>query len=774
MTDTVSPQSRGRRLLGTVALGLWALALAGCDGPLSPNLGATGADNIPSPDFAARGPIPKGRYGDLTGSPRQDAAMYRGSAAASGAAPPAAAVAVSAADAASPAEAVATVDGVTPAGNGYQLNFESADVGAVAKAILGDILHANFLVDKRVVGQVTLTSSQPVAKARLVPLLETALSSLGATVVKDQDLYRVVPTADPGGIGTVTGREVGEGYGTSVITARYMPAANLGKLLEGFGSRPGSIKTDPGTNLVIITGTASERRSAIEAANTVDVDWLRSKSVAILPVANTAPDTIISELNRIIDSGEGGMAQGAIQLQPMTRANAVLAVARTGGGIDLVRKWVARLDRGDAGAGGVKVYKLQYAQAKAVAAALNDLFGSGGGGGSSQGDSDKDQLEPSGYGSVSSQAPATGGTRTGTGSGTGATLGGGGGADAANGGAGSPFGVLKAAMASGGGGGGSAAASSADTAALRGGGGAGGGAKVRVTADPNSNSLLINASAPDYKLIERAIHQMDRQPVQVDIEATIAEVTLTDQLQYGVQFFLQGNRTLGLSGAQNLQVSSLNTAGLNLLAGGLASPRVLVNALQGYTSVKILSSPSLVVLDRQPAVLQVGNQVPILTRTAQSTENSLSPVVNNVDYKDTGIILNVLPKVNANGVVTLDIEQQVSAVVATDSSTLTPTISQRRVRSSVAVSNGQTVMLAGLISDTRSNDRSGIPGVGSIAFLNDLLTSHDSAVNRTEIIIFIKPQIISNAADAEQVTEEFHDRLQSMQRTPDRPIVRRY
>ncbi|MGI3899965.1 MAG: type II secretion system secretin GspD [Janthinobacterium lividum] len=736
-------------------------SVAGCDGPLSPNLAATApTDSITSPDFAARGQIPRGSYGDLTGSPRRSAEIFKGTSSPlplpSGSAP------TTAAAANDPDQAVASADsGIVPSGSGYQLNFENADVGAVSKAILGDILKANYLVDKRVAGQISLTSSQPVPRARLVPLLETALGSLGATVVKDQDLYRVVPSADPGGIGAITGRDVGEGYGTSVITARYMPAVNLGKLLEGFGSRPGSIKSDPGTNLVIITGTAAERRSAIEAAGTVDVDWLRSKSVAILPVANTAPETMINELNHIMDSGEGGMAQGAIQFQPMTRMNAILAVARTGSGIDMVRKWVARLDRGDAGAAGVKVYKLQYAQAKAVASALNDLFGSGGGG---QSDGDKDQLEPSGFGSVTTTAPATGtGKAGGAGAGTGAS-----GADAANGGAGSPFGVLKAAM---GGSGGAAQASAADTQALRGGGG---GSKVRVTADPSSNSLLINASPADYRLIERAIHQMDRQPVQVDIEATIAEVTLNDQLQYGVQFFLQGNRTLGLSGATNLQVSNLNTAGLNLLAGGLSSPRVLVSALQGYTNVKILSSPSLVVLDRQPAVLQVGNQVPILTRTAQSTENALSPVVNNVDYKDTGIILNVLPKVNANGVVTLDIEQQVSAVVATDATTLTPTISQRRVRSSVAVSNGQTVMLAGLISDTRSNDRSGIPGLGSIAFLNDLLTSHDSAVNRTEIIIFIKPQIISNAADAEQVTEEFHDRLLSMQRTPEKPIVRRY
>ncbi len=761
-------------------MSLYASGLAGCNEQGGPNLGATASsDNMPAIDFGARGPTPKGSYGTVTGAPRAQAEVF------SGIAPrgpmPASATAAAPADDGRVRTADANGD-IVPSGNGYQLNFENADVGAVSKAILGDILKSNYLVDKRVAGQITLTSSQPVPRARLVPLLESALASLGASIVKDQDLYRIVPSADPGGIGAVSGRDVGEGFGTSVITARFMPAANLAHLLEGFGSRSGSVKSDPGTNLVIIQGTASERRAAIDAANMVDVDWLRSKSVAILPVANSAPDMVIGEINRILDSGEGGLSQGAIQLQPMSRLNAVLAVARSPQGLDLVRKWVARLDRTDVAAAGVKVYKLQYAQAKAVASALNDLFG--GGGGSTAGASDRDALEPSGYGSVTTTAPPTasgiqgggngspnGGGLGGGGLGGGGLGGGGASGQSAQAGAGaqSPFGVLKTAMDSGGG---SVRASTADADPLRGGGN--GSPKVRVTADPNSNSLLINASVADYKLIERAIHQMDRQPVQVDIEATIAEVTLTDQLQYGVQFFLQGNKTLGLSGAQNVTVSNLNTAGLNLLAGGLSNPRVLLSALQGYTNVKILSSPSLVVLDRQPAVLQVGDQVPILTRTAQSTDNSLAPVVNNVDYKDTGIILNVLPKVNANGVVTLDVEQQISAVVAGDPTSLTPTISQRRVRSSVAVANGQTVMLAGLISDTRSTDRSGIPGLGAIQFLNDILTSHDSAVHRTEIVIFIKPHIIASAADAQDVTEEFHDRLQSMQRTPEKPLVRRY
>ncbi len=731
----------------SLAAACFVALLGGCVDQTSPSLGLAGGDAMPNPDLSARGPTVRGAYGPVTGGRPAGAQVFTGTAPSP--APRGGAEPVRYADAS---------DAIVPAGgDGYQLNFQDADVGEVSKAILSDILKANYLVDKRVSGQVTLTSAQPVPRARLVSLLESSLASLGATVVKDQDMYRVVPTGEAGGMGTINTRDVGEGFGTSVIVAKYMPAANLGRLLEGFGSRSGSVRTDPGTNLVIIQGTSSERRAALDAAEMVDVNWMRSRSVAILPVANSAPDTIIGELNRILDSGEGGMAQGAIQLQPMSRMNAVLAVAQRPEGLDLVRRWVTRLDRSDPRAAGVKVYRLQYAQAKTVAAALNDLFGSGGGSG---GASDKDALEPSGAAPTQTGTSPGGSPGTSSGGLSSASVSGAGGSG--EGGSSSPFGALKAAMVA------DAKPKPAgeDFGSSRGGGGNG---AVRVTADTGSNSLLINASAADYKAVEQAIRQLDRQPVQVEIEATIAEVTLTDQLQYGVQFFLQGQRTLGLSGATNLTLPTFNAAGANLLLGGLSSPRVLLDALQSYTKVKVLSSPSLVVLDRQTAVLQVGDQVPILTQSAQSVQTTGAPVVNSVDYKDTGVILNVLPKVNANGIVTLDVEQQVSAVVNASDPTLTPTISQRHVHSSIAVTNGQTVMLGGLISDTRSTDRSGLPGVSSIQFLNDLLSSHDSAVNRTEIIIFIRPRIITSAADAQAVTEEFHDRLLSMRGAPGGP-----
>ena len=305
MTDTLSPQLRRRRLINATLVCLLSSTLVGCDDKNAPNLGATASnDPVPAVDLSARGPAVRGNYGNLTGNARAQAEVFNGTAPAT----------TETTGASGSDDRVRTADAngdIVPAGNGsFQLNFENADVGAVSKAILGDILKSNYLVDKRVAGQITLTSSQPVPRARLVPLLESALAGLGATVVKDQDLYRVVPSADPGGIGAVDSHGEGEGFGTSVITSKYMPSANLAHLLEGFGSRPGSVKSDPGTNLVIIQGTASERRAALDAAGLVDVDWLRSKSVAILPVSNSSPDTVIGEVNHILDSGEGGMTQG--------------------------------------------------------------------------------------------------------------------------------------------------------------------------------------------------------------------------------------------------------------------------------------------------------------------------------------------------------------------------------------------------------------------------------------------------------------------------------
>ena len=235
------------------------------------------------------------------------------------------------------------------------------------------------------------------------------------------------------------------------------------------------------------------------------------------------------------------------------------------------------------------------------------------------------------------------------------------------------------------------------------------GDQVRVTADERNNKLLIKASERNYKKILQILRRIDQPPLQVLINATLAEVTLNSNLQYGVQFFLQKNHgkagAIGFGASDALAIAPV-TPGLNLIAGKLGNPvpRVIIDALAKETSVRVVSSPSVVVLHNQPATLEVGDEVPIITREAQSVINPDLPTVNEIEFKNTGVILNVTPRINSNGLVTMEIQQEVSAVEdptgqSGASASLTPTISQRRVTSTIAVQSGQMVVLGGLIRE---------------------------------------------------------------------------
>jgi general secretion pathway protein D len=192
-----------------------------------------------------------------------------------------------------------------------------------------------------------------------------------------------------------------------------------------------------------------------------------------------------------------------------------------------------------------------------------------------------------------------------------------------------------------------------------------------------------------------------------------------------------------------------------------------LSALSSVTDVRVLSSPSIVAMDNEPALLQVGDEVPISTGTATILSNSNTPVVNSIQLINTGVILKVLPHVNANGVIQLEVEQEVSSVVNDQNSqqTLTPTISERRIHSTVSITSGQTVLLGGLISDNTQNAHGGIPGLSDIKILGGLFGNVDNSNTRTEIIVFIKPQLVQSSVDFGTVTEEFREKLHLMRPT---------
>jgi general secretion pathway protein D len=681
----------------------------------------------------------------------------------------------------------------TPSGEGYELNFENTPIASVAKVVLGDILATGYTIDPRVQGMISLSSGRPVPKSDLLFVLENALRLSGVVLVKDVQGYRLIPLGDAVGAGNLDTAEARAepGYGVSAVPLRYVSASTLIKLLDSFATKPGTVRADTTRNMLLIQGSGAERKAAIETVLGFDVDWMRGQSVGVFPVRFTSPEPIITELEKIMDSGDGGLSQNIVKFQIVARLNAILVVTRKPNLLKTAETWIKRLDAADTARTGVHVYHVKYGEARQLARVLNDVFVGGGG----SFDTPANQVAPrSGLGLTagSTDRLAASGPSANANVSFGSSFGGAGGGGAAGGGGG--FGGSgRTGGAAGGLGAGSTfgrqTAQTADTSGLEGRtptGGAGGGGQpllegVRITPDVTGNALLIYASTENYQIVARTLAQLDRPKLQVAIDSTVAEVTLNDDLKYGVQFYLNGKYhgvvgntsnipTVGpgvpstssseLFNAQSIVGAALSRGfpGFNFMVGKENLPNVVLDALHAVTATKVLSNPSVVVVDNEVATLMVGSDVPITTGSATLLSGNGS-VVNSIDYRSVGIILRVVPRINANGNVRLDIEQEISQVQDNAGVGGNPTFSQRKVKSSIGVASGQTVLLAGLIQEQQSGTRGGIPLLDQIQNLGDVFSHQDKTNSRTELIVFIRPQIIRDSVDASFVAEELRTKL---------------
>jgi len=672
-------------------------------------------------------------------------------------------------------------------GDGFELNFEGTPVATVAKVVLADILQSGYTIDPRVQGTITLASVRPVPKKDILFVLESALRFNGVILVHDSTGYHLMPLGDAVGAGNVeaSGRHE-PGYGISVVPLQYVSAQTLLKLLDSFALKPGTVRAEPRRNLLLVQGTGPERRTAVESILSFDADWMRGQSVGIFPVVNANPEPIAAELEKILDSGENGLGRDVVKFQVINRMNAIMVVTPKPDVMHIAETWIQRLDNASADKNSVHVYHVKYGDARQIARVLTDMFI--GGSSAAAADTNANPLAPgTGATASTSGSSLSGGNQSQISGGLGSqsSTGGGFGSQSSSGSlvANRGFGGTPASGAASG-------STLGSTTDLR--GGSSGSNKpilegVRITPDTVNNTLLIYADRQNYRIIENTLRQLDRPQLQVAIDATVAEVTLNDTLNYGVQTFLT-SKNLGLkpdigsiynssvapSSTSSTTSSSTTTStvsnvvsavattaigralpGFNFLIGSEANPSVILDALHDYTDVKVLSNPSLVVIDNQVATLQVGDAVPISTGSAIAAS---STVVNTTDYRNTGIILRVAPRVNANGNVRLDVEQEISNV-ASPSSTNTPTISQRTIKSSISVASGQTVLLAGLITETKNGDRSGIPLLEDIPSMGDAFAHTSKTGQRTELIIFIRPQIIRDGSDAHSVAEELRSKL---------------
>ncbi|WP_245479761.1 type II secretion system secretin GspD [Hansschlegelia zhihuaiae] len=657
----------------------------------------------------------------------------------------------------------------------YRLNFENADVREVVQAVLGETLKLNYTMTEDVSGKVTISSPRAMTGQELLAALESSLSANGFSMTKSTGGYRIAPTAVGGGV-VDTPFATQPSYGVSVVPLRHVSAATMGKLVAGFVAENDGLRVDTARNAMVVRGPGSKRQEAVDTIMSFDADWMQNQAVGIYEVRQAQPDAVVAELNRVFDSEQQrGATGGVIQFKPISRLRAVMVVSKNPALLKRAETWVKRLDRDTAsGSENVFVYKARYRDAKELARIVTSLFRAGGDGGQVQSASTGQRsasASGSGFGSSDSNSSDSSSSRSSSSFGSsGSSFGSSSGSSSQNrpssSGSQSAFNNPNFDQSTPGG---------SDSSASGGGDSidlttqaAGDRANVLISADPANNAVVVYADGYTYQKIHAALRQLDSAPLQVAIQATIAEVTLKDEMRQGVEYFVKSN-SVGL-GNDNGSVSLFGGAagrlakqipGFNVLLGANTNADVIISALDRVTDVEVLSSPSLVVAENQPANFQVGDEVPVQTQSL-GTANQLNPnnpsVLNSVEFRDTGVILNVTPRIGSNDAVTMQIEQEISAV-AGGANTLTPTISKRRVASNISVTSGQTVLLAGLISKRDAKGKNGIPLLGDLPGVGGLFSQRDRTQDRTELVVFIRPTVIRTGEDAQSVAEEFRSRL---------------
>jgi general secretion pathway protein D len=664
-------------------------------------------------------------------------------------------------------------------------NFENQPVESVVKAILGDLLHENYSIVPGVQGNVSFSTSQPVTAEQALPILETLLSWTGNALVHSNGRYVVMPAKDAVAgnlVPSIGATAPAGGLQARLFPLHYISATEMQKLIKPFARADAVLLADPTRNVLVMAGTPNELENYQRTVATFDVDWLRGMSVGVFSLQRAEVKDLTPMLDKLFgDKGNTPMA-GLLRFIPIERTNSLVVISPQPAYLDEVRSWIDRIDHGGGNEAQLYVYDVRNVQASDLADYLSDIYGGGSSGGRSGdrggkvgpglssgtlgGDSDSSRGgSGSGFGSSSgtfgSGSSSSSGGYLNTTSGNGIN-----GSSSGIGGSGSSFGGSQSGFAGTGFG-------DDDNSHRSHSGGITTDEGVRITSVDSNNQLMVRCRPAQWAEIEQAIKRLDAVPLQVQIETRILEVALTGNFQFGVQWYLEGlvggtNGSVGQPG--NKQQWALGNGGnvynpntdsffYSFVNNNLS---VALKAMETSGNTKTLSAPSLVVLNNQKAHIQVGDQIPI-TQTFVNTGANTDNTIGQVEYKDTGVILNVRPRVNPGGLVYLNINQVVSAPGQKDTTTGNFPIQQREVATQVAVQSGQTVLLGGLIKQDEGITDTGIPGLNRIPVFGRLFGSTTRSRNRTELIVLITPRVITNGEDAKQITDEYQRKFESLQ-----------
>ena len=681
------------------------------------------------------------------------------------------------------------VDPVLAKGDKVALNFENATVGNLAAALLGDLLKLNYTIDAGGDIVVSLHTSQPLQRNQVLDVLDAVLLPHDLAIVRDNaGVYHVTKRTVTVGARPVVGAARFKdlaGAGTVIVPLNHIAAGEMAKILAPIAPREAIVYVDTLRNLLVLQGSKAQLGGWLEMVDAFDVDFLTGMSLGVFVLENANVNVVRDALQAMLGSektadpysgggnapmaatlagaaagagsapgsagsGAGSAASplyGLIRLVPVERLNALVVVTPRSQLLTQVETWIRRLDQpSDALEAGLFVYPVQNGSSTHLAEMLNGLFGS--------------DTARAKQGVAAGSAPTQFSPSTGSGAAGMAATGG----ASASGSAGTSTAATMAAPAL------SAMAANKNTSLtsvsqLDG--------NVRVVADEKRNALLIRAPRSEYRRIEKALRELDKAPVQVLIEASIVEVSLTGNLEYGVEWFVQNSLSRGRDGQALLNMNESGGIGAKqpgfsyTILNKAGVVRATLNALAEKSQLRVLSNPSVLVLDNHNATIQIGKQQPVKS----STTATGTLVTESITYKDTGVMLSVTPSVNAGGLITMDIVQQVTDVGEIDVATGQRSFLTRQIQSRVAVRSGEPIVLGGMIRENETNGRSGVPGLADIPLFGALFSTTSNKRERTELLVLLTPRALEDDDELRAASAELRQRMRalSFQSTPSIP-----
>jgi len=619
-----------------------------------------------------------------------------------------------------------------PKGQGFVFNFDNADLYEVIR-VMAEILKINYVIDPRVRGVANIHTAGQISAEDILSIFQTILKLNGATAVLKDNVYQIVPFGDAKKMYTrsIIFAESGilpeEKYMIQIIAVKFIPVAEVSKLIKPFLSDGADIVENPPNNIHIIGDLASNVKKSLDIIGLFDLDIFTDLRVRIYPILNADVTEVAKEMERIFSSFEVSTksARGVgITFTPVTRINSLLVVSSIPNIFEKVEGWLKELDKipAEGTKFSVFVYYVQNAKAKDLTDVLKQIFVT-----KEKKAEFKEKVvtpeQPTGQRSV--RPPATPSTTT-------------------------PI----------------AAAKEEEGAVPEG--------EINIVVDEPNNALVIRAFARDYRTILDTIKKLDLYPKQVLIEIFLVSITLDDTNKFGLEWStLMGDLTKGSTtydwtfGMGGTSTPSDFTTGIRYAISATDKLTAAVNATAVDNKTNILSSPYLLASNNKEAKIQVGTSQPILTNTyTTSSSSDTTTVEGTIEYKDVGIIITLTPRVSDGGLVTMDLSIENSSVSTTKLGSLdnVPVFSKKTAKTTLSIMEAQTIVIGGLIEESKADNQSGVPWFSKIPILGALFGYQSYEKTKKELMLLLTPHVITDINQSNAVTRELKEKVNTIRK----------